>query len=397
VRNIKLFIVSLKDPQSYTLFLLFIIGFLLILAGNTAQLSEQQFVYLANSFINGKLFFLETPSLSGWADTSLYNGNYYWPLGIFPAILLIPFALIFKLNFSQGSISIVLNFINFVLLFLLAKRITSNTRMAHFLTFSYMFGTAYLFTGTISFSWYFAHIVVTSCFLFALYFLIVKPKPLLAGMFFTFTFLTRISTSLGILFFIFYYLRVNKKPANLSKFLLPVSVGIGVFFLYNYLRFENIFETGYSYQLLPSLLSANREIGMWSLKHFPANLYYFLISPPSPVFIPNTRVITGFVPNHRGMGILFTSPILFFVTRANFKDKLNIGALIGLIPIALFLFGSFGIGYRQYGYRFALDFQPLLYLILCSVFRDKRVTYKLLFFIALSCLFNIFMIISYFR
>ena len=51
---------------------------------------EQQYVRLAESFLSGKLHLLvELPE--HLHDTALYGGRYYWPLGPFPAVLLMPF------------------------------------------------------------------------------------------------------------------------------------------------------------------------------------------------------------------------------------------------------------------------------------------------------------------
>ena len=54
---------------------------------------EQQYVRLAESFLSGNLHLLvELPE--HLHDTALYGGRYYWPLGPFPAVLLMPVVLV---------------------------------------------------------------------------------------------------------------------------------------------------------------------------------------------------------------------------------------------------------------------------------------------------------------
>ncbi|MBP8960824.1 hypothetical protein KBG31_01205 [Patescibacteria group bacterium] len=73
---------------------------------------EQHFSKLAQEFLNGRLYFSEVPSESGWADTSPHNGYLYWPLGIMPAIIMMPFVALFDPDFGQGFISLPLTFTN---------------------------------------------------------------------------------------------------------------------------------------------------------------------------------------------------------------------------------------------------------------------------------------------
>ena len=71
---------------------------------NAAVRTEQQFAFLAQSFLHGNLAFLEQPGAS-WADTTPHNGSYYWPLGPLPAVALMPCELLAALSgviFYQG-------------------------------------------------------------------------------------------------------------------------------------------------------------------------------------------------------------------------------------------------------------------------------------------------------
>src|SRR3989344_5713193 len=98
---------QLKTPAGAVIvFLLLVFAGLLISMGLNAW-DHQQFTYLAKSFLQGKLFF--TSTLNTWHDAAYFAGHYYWPLGPFPALLLIPFVAVgnlFGVFFYQGYLQI---------------------------------------------------------------------------------------------------------------------------------------------------------------------------------------------------------------------------------------------------------------------------------------------------
>lgn len=359
---------------------------------------DQQYFELAKQMLAGKLYFSSDPSYSyPYADCTLYEGEYYWPLGVFPALLFIPFVNLFEAGYAQGIASGVLTVVNFYLLFVLGTRFTGSRSKAFYLSIAYIFGSAYFFVAYLSVSWYFAHIVVTTSLLLALTFTFVKARPVVAGLFFTLSFLSRISTFFVVGFFIFNYLGNGTKQSvrNLCKFFIPVFIGITLFFSYNYIRFDNPFDTGYGQQSLFNELEANRKNGLWSLKHFPANIYFFLLKGPEANFFEGTKVVKDIYPNNWGMSIVFTTPILIYLVFLNTRSRVVKASLIGVTPAVLFLLGSFGIGAYQYGYRFALDFQPFLFVILFAVFEKRGFGVMPKIVLIISILFNTYMCFNF--
>ena len=80
---------------------LFLAGIVFLIHHNVVLRSgEQQFTFLAGSFLTGHLYFLK--GLPFWDDTSFYAGEHYWPLGPLPAVLLIPSVFLFGLRVHQG-------------------------------------------------------------------------------------------------------------------------------------------------------------------------------------------------------------------------------------------------------------------------------------------------------
>jgi hypothetical protein len=356
---------------------------------------EQQFVHLARAFLEGRTYFIEPPSRS-WADTSLFGDRHYWPLGPFPAVLLLPLVLAFGTSVQQGFVSFALTVCNGVLLHRIAWKILGDRERALWLAFSYVFATVYLFVAMVPWSWYFAHVVGTSALLWALDDYFGRRRWALMGLAVGLAFATRISLGLGSMFFVLGILRERGRTAKLAAFLAPLVLCVALVAVYNTARFQDPFETGYRHQLLGPEYQRNREHGLWSLAHFPANAYYLFLKGPDPVHAPDSRVLVFpyLKPDRWGMSILFTSPVFLFLAglRRRPGDEAAWDALVTALAMLFVTLGNFGIGARQYGYRFALDFSPFLYVMLAYAFREERFGWLPRLLVAGSFLFNLYLI-----
>ena len=153
--------------------------------------------------------------------------------------------------------------------------------------------------------------------------------------------------------------------------ILPIFFSITISGLYNFRRFGSVFDTGYTRNV--SVLDKNYynyKLGWFSPVHIPANLYALLVMPPEPVKKEFYQFILDFPyfrANQFGMAIWFTSPLFFYLFMAKIKPY----TFSAIITIAILLFPSlvyFGMGASQFGYRYSLDFLPLLFLMLLSAF-----------------------------
>lgn len=398
--SLKHLFIEKNNLKKLLLILMCLVGFTFLASFSISTFQHQHFVQLAKSFISGKLYFSEIPHITnGYADTSYFNGKYFWPLGVFSSIIIVPFVSVFGSSFRQGYISLPLTVLNFIYLSLIFNKVSGRRLSSFFLSFAYIFSSAYIMVGSFPFSWYFAHVVASTFLILSVYFILVNPRPFFSGLFFSFAFLTRISISLGVIFFIFYYLIFEKDLfiRRLLRFTIPVFIGILIFFWYNYARFGNILETGYRYQIMgiPEIVE-NRDIGMWSIKHIPTNLYLFALKTPVIIRPEGSKIIQGIRPSHWGMSFIFTSPVLLLLLFSDFRKKLNLISLLSALSIAVFLFGSYGLGAYQYGYRFSLDFQLFLFLIIADNFKKKEIDVLTVLLILSSFLFNLYMIIAFF-
>lgn len=357
----------LKTPP----YLLITYLFVPLLATNYFIKGEQQFVILAHSFLNGHLDieFLKYPAI----DLSFYLGKYYWPNGPFPAILITPFVFIFGTSFLQWIVQFPLSVLNFWLVHKIAKKLDLPNNKSLLLSTFFVFGSVYTPVAAIPFAWHFAQIIATSLLLLATCEFLTKRRYFLIGILIGLAILTRATLVGSSIFFLFY---LFKKPVNLKKllqFLVPILIALILSALYNFTRFGNILESGYTYQLVPEELKQVRNRGLFSIAHVPSNFYYMVIKPPNLVFYNQNFTFPFIKYDNWGLSIFLLSPILLLMYRAKLNN-LMIRASAATIFLTLSpILAYYGNGYQQIGFRYALDFFPFLLIILASVIKTVEV------------------------
>lgn len=337
-----------------------VINFIIPLAG------EKLHTYLAKSFLDKSLSLTETPP--SFADSSFYSGKYYLPLGPLPAVILMPPVALFGLKFHESYLKIAAIPITFWLTYKIAKSLKLSTDKSLTLAIFFVFGSVFTPLAAIPFSTYFTQFVACFFLLAAIWEFLNKRRPLAIGIFLSLAILTRPTMLLASIFFLpFLLLKLNKK--NIALFIIPIISAVLVLGIYNKVRFGSFFESGYHFQVIPKEIKDRRDIGLFSISHIPANLYYLFLATPIPVWQNENEILKfpfiRFDPS--GMSLFILSPVLILLFWANFKDKLTKVSLITTAIMLLPIITYFGIGYRQIGYRYALDFLPFLYLVLVQV------------------------------
>ena len=166
---------------------------------------------------------------------------------------------------------------------------------------------------------------------------------------------------------------------------------------YNYQRFGNIFEQGYNYQiLLTESLSKAREYGIFSLAHLPTNLYYFLLSVPLPIFRDGVSHVLKFpfvMADPWGMSIFITSPYFIYLFFLKYKDKISKLFLVSIFLTALPILLYYGVGFRQFGYRYSLDFLPFLFWLKIRNYNSKykKLSNKFKILVLISAFTNLYL------
>jgi len=388
--------------------ILFIVFLAICVITNITIKGEQHFSFLAKSFLQGKLYFLEMPGFSWNDDTTFYHNHYYWPLGPFPAIILLPFiflADIFNLFFYQGFLQIILILFIVFICFKIARRLNYTKNDSRYWAFAFCFATMLIGIIFIPWSWYFAQVVVVVLGLLSIYEYLNKKRYWLIGIFLALMLATRLTAGFNVIFFILEIIFISQKEKkqkikNLISLLAPLIITAVLLMAYNYLRFDNIWENGYKNQSILNQLIKAREQGILSFNHLPTNLYYFFLSGPLLVHQGDSLTMQApFIrPNIYGMSIFVTSPYFLYFFFLKYKDRLSDILIINISIIAALLFLYYGgAGYVTLGYRYALDFLPFLFWLLMKNYFEKNQKLKtgIKITIVLSSLFNFYLFLVF--
>ncbi len=372
-------------------------SFLIFTASQHNKAFDKHFTLLASQFLTRHVAlnpYQELPQ----GDVANYNNNFYLYFGPFPSIVLMPFVFIFGNEFPQVFLGFSAMVISFVAVYFLTKSFKFRTVDALWLAFFFVFSTVLFASSIIDISAYQAEAFSVPLVLIALQEYFSKKRPLIIGIFLGLALLTRAVLVLGVVFFIleFFQKRLSKK--QLLILFLPVIVACLLFGVYNQRRFHAFLETGYQYNITLKTfpLSQNLQYGYMSPVHIPANLYSLLFMPPQPLLKDQNGFVLNF-PYFKvspwGVAIWYTSP-LFLVLLYKFRKSIyTLSTIITIICLAIPLLLYYSIGYSQYGYRYALDFLPFLFLLLLPSFSGK-LTKKDITLIILGVLFNCIYIAS---
>lgn len=338
------------------------------------------YMFQAKSFLAGRSDVPDLPEY--FQDKIEVRGKTYVPFPPMPAVILAPIAKVLP-QITQQEVSIIIGAINAVLVFILASKFT-NKRTATLISIFFSFGTVGFWSSVVGTTWYFAH-NVAFMFLAASIISFKNNWDLLAGILFSLAVLSRYPTFIGIIFFT---LELYKDRKRLVKFLAGALLCIPFQLVYDYLRFGNILETGYvkvykdyvnssyPYTIMQLIAPGTPYFGYLDPRNVPLHLFTFLILPP---IVTQSLQIS---PSPYGLGILFTSPLLFLTLRPNLINTLERNLFLGASAIALIDFMHYMQGWVQFGYRFVMDFMPFLIILLALKFKPKR-SHIILFFISL--------------
>ncbi len=393
--------------KNYKKFFLLSLFFGVVFCFNFNITSSPQWVELSRSFLNYHLDFIHVSDIR---DTADYGGKIFWPLGPLPAIFLMPFVFLadsFGIFFKQGYVQPFIALVIFLLILRIGQQIGFKNGNNFWLAFAFCFASPFLLIA-VSPGW------GQLAYLFSVFFIFLgisehlsKNRPVIIGLAFGLAAASRLTAGLGIIFFILEALtssrKITKEIFKRIIFLtIPILASVLLIGIYNYLRFDNFFEQGYSYQnVTTDALAKARNYGLMNLVHIPGNLYYFLLSAPVPIFKDGLSHVLKFPyikPDPWGMGIFFSSPYLLTLFFLSKRDRISKLLLLtcGIVALPIILY--YGIGYSQIGYRYALDFLPLIFFLLArNYFRDKgQWSLPFKFAVFFSGIFNLYLLLVYF-
>lgn len=349
------------------------------------------FVRLADAFLHGRLYLTSDVS---WLEIAPFDGKYYIVPPPFPAFLILPVVAVFGLSTNQTLISIFFGSLNVSLAFLAARALSKSRSVQLWTAAMFGFGTIHWWVATTGGVWTFSHTVSATLLFAAILLTLYKSRPFFTGAALGASYWTRLPTILSLPFFVAMYAdewyrrggdpslykRVNLRP------LIWLGAGTGIFILlntgYNMLRFNTPFDI--SYYLIPGILDEPWfQKGIFDFTYIPRNLK--VIFGGFPKFIDGFPYVT---PSWSGMAIWITTPAFIYALFAGIRNKLAIGCWLSILLVATANFCHGTWGFSQFGYRFAMDFYPFLFLLTVrGIGNDIRWHHKVL--ISIGILVNL--------
>jgi hypothetical protein len=364
---------------------------------------------LAGQFIKGKLY-LENPPYSH--DLTFYNGRWYVPMPPLPAILLMPVAYWVKPDdINTSYLSMFFSAINGVLVYLTLRQLAQHKwielsgRGTFWLIVLFLFGTPHLWLGIDGRGWYVSQILMVLFLALAVYTALRTQSPWWSAAFIGIAMLARPNSLMTWPFVFAISMQALKEKQGgiewkqafqwIAKTIPPIAVAIIVQLTYNYLRFEDFMDFGYT------TVNAGKEIvnnvktyGLFSPHFIPGNLFAMFFRMPRINWGATWSGIAGgglwpIDPTTDGMSMFVTTPALLYLFRRYPKQWWIFGAWMAVLLNLVFLSFYSNTGAYQFGYRYLLDFiVPLTALLAVGVGRKTPWHYILL--VLISIVINVY-------
>lgn len=316
-----------------------------------------------------------------------------------PAILIMPF--VGNYIFGIKLLAIITVLASIYLTYLLIKRLSSLSRTNNLIILAgIILGTSFIETVLCSSTtWKFAEIIQYLLCISAILLVTAKDKksPIIVGALIGLAFLTRFTAVFYLIFFIGWYWFEKKSKKDIWQFVLGFLPAVIIFLIYNFLRFDNSFTTGADKVIngIPELMQAKEE-GFLSIRHIPENFYWIFLRGFQPVFGNNIFDLKfpyfHVAPQWAGLGLLFSSPFLFWIVKAPWRKHLLtlLSFIIIIVFVSFFLIYYFH-GVERVGWRYLLDFLPFIVIVLVQSLNHEK---KLSKFFLLLLVYSILLFIT---
>ncbi len=363
---------------------------------------NNHFVHLAESYLNGQLEQLgdRPPGYNDWAcfDTETQGPcppgalqrpqeRYRWYVSFppLPAVVLAPVVAISGRDFSDPLFWAIFAGLAPMLLFLLLRRlreeeISPRTLKEDLLLVAlFAFGSVYFFTAVQGSVWFCAHILASVLLIGFLYFTIGARSPLWAGLMLGLCFMTRPSTSPFALLFLFEAMRASRAGGagettglvrwirgtawgpvlkKCALFAAPILAIGGIAMWLNHARFGDPFEFGHTFLMIrwrPRI----EKWGLFNFHFFAKNLSIYVAG------LPWLSATAPYVMISRhGLALWVTSPALLPLLWPKKITGLMTGLFVTTAIVAILDLCYQNSGWVQFGYRFSLDYMPMLIVLL---------------------------------
>lgn len=355
---------------------------------------------IAEAFLHGRLGLTSAPP--SWLNEMVPLGGMYYsvfPLG--SVLTVLPVALLKRAdvinNFPASTLAALIASATALLSFLLSGRYWDSARRRLLLALSAVFGTWMWCNLAFAGAWQLALGFAVVGQLGAIYFSLIRRKPLLSGLFFALAFGNRSEVVFAAPVFIYFLLREprggaavsggepgepndararkharparetlartpalsRRQLATLLQFcIVPLALGV-LTLAYNYARFSSAIDFGYA--RIPGVLQEPwYQHGIFSVRAIPLNAEKMLFEPWKRIGHRPYLVPTGF-----GGSIFLSCPLLLLLFRRGARDRgVKAAAWLAIAGLTLILWLHGNPGGWQYSYRYAMILLPWMFLVL---------------------------------
>jgi hypothetical protein len=283
-------------------------------------------------------------------------------------VLITPLVAVWGLSTNQTLISIFFGSLNVSLAYLVARSLTQNRAVQIWSTVMFGFGTIHWWVSSTGGVWTISQTIAVTFMFAAILLTLYHRHPLLIGLSIGASYWSRLTTVLSLPFFLIYTYEKWYKRSEKNilcrfnyKYLFFLGLGIAVFIilnaLYNYARFGTPFDI--SYYLIPDIFEEKwYRKGIFDITYIPRHLKVIFFGFPK--FLDSFPYI---VPSWNGLAIWITTPAFIYAFKAGIRNKMTLGCWVAIAMIALVNFCHGTWGFAQFGYRFAVDFYPFLFML----------------------------------
>ncbi len=329
------------------------------------------FVRLADAFLHGRLTVPEAPS---WLNELIpTDDGWFVPYPPMPAILMVPVVAIFGTSIHQQVVSALLGAVDVALVWLVLGQFSLAMRVRAFLTVVFGFGTVMWYVAEVGSVWYLAHVVAVGFALASLLLALRGRWAFACGLLLGCAAISRLPVVLTAPAILAYLLRLGWPPPITSPtrvevirsvvFLAGLALPLAGYGVYNLARFGNPLDFGYT--RIPGVLEDQFYThGILAFEYIPRNLYAILFR--SWNFVDQAPFLQ---PSWWGLSLFLTTPLFLWLVKARVHEARTAYALLGIALAAIPILTHGNVGVTQYGYRFSLDVQPLLFVVLAVVFQ----------------------------
>lgn len=371
--------------------ILFFLGLRLLFPINS---SYDYYTRLSQAFLDGRVCLPENlPWLNELVPIATKGFCVVYP--ITPALVFVPFVLV-STSFAQTTGAHLFFGMAGAIVYLLFRKRKWSKQHAFLMTLAWCFGTIFWSLSAVGSAWYVAQTIGA---VFALLAILIFDEKQDAHIFWAGFFLGLSATARLPYHFYGVYVALllwNKYKGRWKRLCITIaifSLGFLPFFsiqrIYNFVRYDTFSDAGY-YLIPGKFEEEDFQNGQFNLRNIPKHLRVFLLETPriSPDF-------PYIVPSFLGMSVLLTSPFLLFALIGLFKNQRYPELItIGLVLTLAMSHGT--VGFSQFGYRYAFDMYPLLFLGFDqNVFEKKKQRNLLLFLILFSIVVNFWGVLAF--